>query len=292
MFIAVLPGLAPALLSPSRYVPLEEVLQVTGISLALDTILLGAGILTALVAWKALRGRFSAGMAIASAGLVLLGVAHLSETLMWLSLDMGADAIELVHRVLVLSGFGWLVYGLWRTGGELREEWQRVLHANAALIIADEDLRLANEELRERNRQLLEASGRNEARRPIRLLIAETNTIVRRALVSLLAEEGDMLVVGEADSAEQAQAAACLASPDAVLVGDSLASRELIGSLNDDKRTRVIVLGTYQASALEALAAGACEYILKDVGHHQLADAIRRAMRGGGVAEVDTEIRS
>src|SRR3989304_1258604 len=96
-------------------------------TLVLDGVLVAAGLVSALVAWRVFRKPVSAGVTLAAVG---------------------------------LGGFILLVYGRSGVGRELAREWDRVLQANASLIVAQEELRLTNEELRERNRQLLEAYPR------------------------------------------------------------------------------------------------------------------------------------
>jgi len=128
------------------------------ITYTFDGVLLIAGTGSAVIAWRSLGGRLSLGIAVISVGLVLLGFAHLSETLLGTLFGfVGEGPPEIVHRVLVLVGFSLLVCGMIATGSELRRERQGLQRTNATLLDAQEDLRLANEELRERNRQLLEA---------------------------------------------------------------------------------------------------------------------------------------
>jgi len=260
-------------------------------ALILDAVLVVAGILCAAAAWKGLRGGTGVGIAIAGAGLVILGFAHLSETLMWLALDMSADSIELIHRVLVLSGFGLLVIGVTRTGRELHREWENLLLANAALIVAEEDLRLANEELRERNHQLLAAVASPSQGR-LRVVIAEEKANLRRVLASTLADEPHIEIVGEARSGQELGALVGMVSPHVLLVDESMATRELIAELNGETGSRsVIVLGSYATSAFDALAAGAADYILKDAGRDRLVRAIQAAFPGKLEVDVDAEIR-
>jgi len=128
------------------------------ITYTFDGVLLITGTGSAVIAWKSLSGRLSFGIAVISVGLVLLGFAHLSETLLGTLFGfVGEGPPEIVHRVLVLVGFSLLVCGIVTTGGELRRERDGLQRTNASLREAQEDLRLTNEELRERTRQLLEA---------------------------------------------------------------------------------------------------------------------------------------
>ena len=252
--------------------------------------LVGAGAATAVVAWKLLRGRISVGIAMACVGLVILGLGSVSETLMWAAFgDMGRGWIEFLHRVMVLGGFAWLVYGLASTGKEMRQERDNLLKTTTALIGSEEDLRLSNEELRQRNSQLLDAYAQaQEPERVIRVLIAEPNPSVRRVLASFVADERDMQPVGEAADDREALALVEKLAPDVVLVSDALTSPDLIEGLRAASgASRVVVLGTYGAGAVEALKAGAHDHVLKDAGHDRLLQAIRGAVEGHSGVAVD-----
>jgi len=252
-------------------------------TLALDGVLIAAGLLTIAVAWRVSRTRLSGGLMMASVGIVVLCLAYLSETLLYIWLEfVGSGLAEMTHRVLVFFGLLWLVFGLARMGRELWQERAQVLQANEELRVAQEELRLSNEELRERNRQLVEAYVRLTAgmrRQPIRVVIADPDPDVRRILKLLLAAEKDMQIVGQAASEQDAVAAAEQLHPDVVLIDASLTARDCIKALKSMKEpTRVVVLGLYREAALGALTAGASDYVLKDAGHNRLLEAIRRVV--------------
>ena len=253
------------------------------ITVALDGVLIGAGILNVVVVRRLLMRRVSWDLIAASFGLIVLSAAHLSETLLGIFLSfIGEGPPELVHRLLVLSAFLCLVYGLGRMGRELWRERALVLQANEELRVAQEELRLSNEELRERNRQLVESYVRETAamrREPIRVVIADPDPDVRRVLTLLFAAENDMQVVGQAAGEEDAVAAAERLHPDVVLIDASLTARDCIAALKSLKEPpRVVVLGSYREAALGALTAGASDYVLKDAGHNRLQEAIRRVV--------------
>ena len=254
------------------------VLDSSVITLALDALLVGAGVLSAAVAWRGLRARGSVGILTASVALAFLGFVHIIETSMWIGLGfIGQEAIEIVHRLLVLGAFGWLLYGLARAGRELDDEWQKVIQGNAALVEAKEELRGSNEELKERNRRLLEAYDEAFAeQQPIRVLIASPSSGIRRVLTSLLSATRDMSLVGDAASDEETIMATEALAPDVALVDDTMANPHLIATLTEAApRTSVLILATYPAGELDLLAAGAADYILKDAGRDRLAEAIR-----------------
>ena len=253
------------------------------ITLALDAILIAAGILNVIVVRKLFTRRVSLDLLAASFGLIVLSAAHLSETLLGLFFDfVGEGPPEVVHRLLVLSAFLCLVFGLSRMGRELWRERARVLQANEELQAAQEELRLSNEELRERNRQLVESYVRQTAgmrRQPIRVVIADPDPDVRRILTALLAEEKDVQVVGQAADEPDTMTAAERLSPDVILADASLANRGCIATLKSMREpAQIIILGTYRDAALDALASWAADYILKDAGRNRLLEAIQRAV--------------
>ncbi len=125
-----------------------------------------------------------------------------------------------------------------------------------------------------------------DARKTIRVLIAEDQGMVLGALAALLEIEGDIAVVAQARNGREALDAIIGNHPD-VLITDIemplMTGLELAGEL---KRrhigTRVIILTTFARSGYlrRALDAGASGYLLKDMRAEELADAVRRVHRG------------
>jgi hypothetical protein len=84
-------------------------------TLILDGALFIVGALAAGLAWTVLGGRIGSGLKIAATGLVFLSLVHLLESVLGIAFEFeGEGPAELLHRVLVLIGFLWLVYGLVR----------------------------------------------------------------------------------------------------------------------------------------------------------------------------------
>jgi len=122
---------------------------------------------------------------------------------------------------------------------------------------------------------------------PIRILLCDDQALFRDGLRMLLSLYPELEVVGEADTGDAAVKAAVALKPAVVLMDLRMpgmngieATRRLRSSCPE---TRVIVLTTFREDEeiFEALRAGACGYLLKDIPADQLADAIRTADRGG-----------
>jgi RNA polymerase sigma factor (sigma-70 family) len=122
--------------------------------------------------------------------------------------------------------------------------------------------------------------------RRIRVLLVDDHPIVREGLRTLLREEEDIEVVGEAGEGMGALGLVLTLRPDVVLldlVMPGLAGAELIRRIKDSaKGVEVLVLTSFavEGQVREAVAAGAVGYVLKDVLKDDLLQAIRNAREG------------
>lgn len=122
--------------------------------------------------------------------------------------------------------------------------------------------------------------------KPIRLLIAEDQAMIRKAFAALLAMEPDIDVVATAADGAEAVAAARAFQPDVALMDikmprvDGIAATRAI--LSESPRTRVIILTTYETDdfVFDAILAGAQAYLLKDAEENEILSAIRAVARG------------
>ncbi len=121
---------------------------------------------------------------------------------------------------------------------------------------------------------------------PIRLLIVDDDPLVRSALTFMVGGQPDLEVVGEAGDGQAGVDAAVALRPDVVLMDIRMprlngldATRVLLATENPP---RVIVLTTFDADeyVVEALAAGADGFLLKDTAPQQVVDAIRKVADG------------
>ena len=120
----------------------------------------------------------------------------------------------------------------------------------------------------------------------IRVLVADDQALIRDSFRLLLDLEPDMEVVGEAGDGKAAVEAARRLRPDVVLMDirmpvlDGLAATQALTRAGSP--ARVLILTTYDADEYlyDAMRAGACGFLLKDVRREQLAGAIRTVAAG------------
>lgn len=120
----------------------------------------------------------------------------------------------------------------------------------------------------------------------LRILIVDDHEVVRLGLRALLDRHPDFTVVDEAGTAREALQKALLHRPDIVVMDIRLpgrsgidACRDIVSQLPD---TRVIMLTSYAEDELlfDAIEAGACGYVLKQIGSDDLIRAIEAVGRG------------
>lgn len=123
----------------------------------------------------------------------------------------------------------------------------------------------------------------------ISVLVVDDQFLIRAGLVSLLRAAPGIEVAGEAADGEEAVALAARARPDVVVMDIRLPRLDGIGAtrriLADarDPAPRVLVLTTFDRDEYicAALRAGACGFLLKDVGPQRLIGAVTAVARGG-----------
>ncbi len=120
----------------------------------------------------------------------------------------------------------------------------------------------------------------------IRVLIVDDHRLFRIGLQKMLRDAGDVKVVGEARSGEEAVTACREVAPNVVLmdlcmpgIGGLEATRRIIRLERDIK---VIALTTFEESPypVQALKAGALGYLTKKVNADELVTAIKRVFLG------------
>ncbi len=131
----------------------------------------------------------------------------------------------------------------------------------------------------------------------IRVGLVDDHALLRLGLRTLIDDQPDMEVVGEADSTAAALQMAESAQPQVVLMdirlpGDSglEATRQLTARY---PQTKVVMLTSFadEELVIGAIRAGAVGYLLKEVGNEEVLRGIRAAAAGGSVLDAVTTAR-
>jgi len=124
-----------------------------------------------------------------------------------------------------------------------------------------------------------------QATTPIRILLVDDQPLFRRAIATLIGEQPDMVVVGEAENGLDAVEQAHVLAPDLVVMDVEMPVMngvEAVRLIKDQMpRTKVIMLTVSDSEdfLFEALRNGADGYLLKDLRPEQLYDMLRSVMR-------------
>jgi DNA-binding NarL/FixJ family response regulator len=123
----------------------------------------------------------------------------------------------------------------------------------------------------------------------IRILLADDHTILRDGIKSLLENDPNIVVVGEAENGHAAVKLACQLEPDVVLMDIAMpilngleATRQI---KRDVPKVKVLILSMHDDDAYiqQALTYGAMGYILKDASASELLSAIFTVHKGEAV---------
>lgn len=132
--------------------------------------------------------------------------------------------------------------------------------------------------------------------RPLRIVIADDQAIVREGLVQLLGGLPGIEVAGAGADGEQALALVAEHHPDAILLDLHMPVLDGIGATRrlaaEHPEVAVVVLTTYvdDESVREALRAGARSYITKDADRTEIATALKAAV--GGLTVLDSRVHA
>lgn len=130
-----------------------------------------------------------------------------------------------------------------------------------------------------------------------RILLVDDHDIVRLGLMTLLNDQPDMEVIGEASTAAEAVREVGSLIPDVVLMdirlpgeGGIEATRQVTAKFPNVK---VVMLTSFADDELvmRAISAGAVGYVLKQVGNEELIRAIQAAARGEALLDPSTTAR-
>ncbi|MEM7030815.1 MAG: response regulator transcription factor [Chloroflexota bacterium] len=122
--------------------------------------------------------------------------------------------------------------------------------------------------------------------KPIRILVADDQELVRQGIATLLDLESGIVVVGQAENGETAVQLAKTHEPDLILmdiqmpVMDGIEALKLIRGLLPSCKILMLTTFTNDHYVIQSMRAGACGYLLKDIPSTDLAQAVRLAHAG------------
>jgi len=136
--------------------------------------------------------------------------------------------------------------------------------------------------------------------RKIRVLTVDDHPVVRNGIAGLVGDQADMVLVGEASNGREAIQQFRTHKPDVTLMDLQMPELNGIDAIiairEEFPQARVIVLTTYTGDVqiVRALKAGAQGYLLKNLLHKELLDAIRSVHGGKRILtpELSVEVAS
>lgn len=122
--------------------------------------------------------------------------------------------------------------------------------------------------------------------KPLKLVIADDHQIVRDGIKSLLQNESNMEIAGEAENGEEAIALVEKRSPDLIIMDinmpvlDGIEATRIISEKYPKTRVLVLTMTSEQQHIRKMIEAGAGGYILKNSGREELVSAINTIVGG------------
>lgn len=122
--------------------------------------------------------------------------------------------------------------------------------------------------------------------RPVRVLIADDQTLFRSGLARLLNDDPRVEVVGEAVDGEDAARQATLLRPDVILMDIKMPNSDGVQAtqriMAENPAAKVLILTTFDTDSyvLQALKAGASGYVLKDSRVESIVSSIIAVVAG------------
>jgi len=122
---------------------------------------------------------------------------------------------------------------------------------------------------------------------PIRILIVENQTLTRIGIKTILNEQSDLKIVGEAKTGAEGFELFQELKPDVTILSlrlpDSCAIDVLEDYYDENRRAKILILAEHAGDAeiSRSLKKGASGYVCKDVSESELIRAIRTVNAGG-----------
>jgi DNA-binding NarL/FixJ family response regulator len=120
---------------------------------------------------------------------------------------------------------------------------------------------------------------------PLRVVIADDQPMMRAGFKAVLEAAGDIVVVAEAGTGDEAVQAAGEHAPDVVLMDIRMPGIDGIEATRRLPRHRVLILTTFGLDEyiIDALRAGASGFLLKDAPTQEVVAAVRSVAAGDAV---------
>lgn len=121
---------------------------------------------------------------------------------------------------------------------------------------------------------------------PIRILVVDDHSVVRQGIISLLEDEDDIVIAGEASDGDEVADAIEKVSPDVVLLDltmPRLSGLEVIKQIVPVyPKVRIIIFSMHNNPdyILAAVQNGAAGYLLKDTSRDEILKAVRSVIKG------------
>ncbi len=121
---------------------------------------------------------------------------------------------------------------------------------------------------------------------PIQILITDDHSVVRKGIRTLLEDEVDMHIVGEASDGDEAIAFLSKTIPDVLLLDITMPRMsgievlKVISQQYPTIRTLMFSMHNNPEYIIKAVQHGAAGYLLKDSGHEEILRAVRTVVKG------------
>lgn len=120
-----------------------------------------------------------------------------------------------------------------------------------------------------------------------RIVLADDHSLVRDGIRSLLEEESDFEVIGEAANGKEAVAMVEAKKPELLIIDirmpemNGIEAVEELNKLNNPVKSIILSMHDSEEYILKSLSAGASGYLLKDTGKTEFIKAINTVVQGG-----------
>ena len=131
----------------------------------------------------------------------------------------------------------------------------------------------------------------------IRILLVDDHMVIRMGLMTSISDAGDMAVVADVDNGRDAIEAFRKHRPDVVILDlrmQGMNGLETLRAIRDEfKSVRVLIFSNYAKGEeiFQAMKAGACGFVMKEMPLDRLLDAIRVVHKGNQYLPPEVSMR-